>query len=81
MVKQQVLVIWIMFKSLTDLGQSVSGMVTQSAHEVAGVIVIIRMAPKWRRVAQILAILSAINGLIHGVDSLENFALHAIVNT
>ena len=40
-----------MFKSLTDLGQSVSGMVTQSAHEVAGVIVIIRMAPKWRRVA------------------------------
>ena len=69
-----------MFKLLTDLGQSVSGMVTQSAHEVAGVIVIIRMAPKWRRVAQILTILPTVNGLIDRVHRLENLAFHTIVN-
>ena len=54
-------------------------MMAQTANKISGIIVVVGMAPKGRRIAKVLAVLTAINGLVHGVDSLENFSLHAIV--
>lgn len=65
---------------LLDLCQCVSRVMTQSAYKVSSVIVIIRVTPERRRVAQILAIFTAVNGLIDRIHRLENFTFHTIIN-
>ena len=55
-------------------------MVTEPAHEISGVIVVIGMTSEGCRVAKILAIFSAVNGLVDRIHRLENFPFHTIVN-
>ena len=63
-----------------DLGQGVGGVVAQSADVVAGVVEVVGMTSERRVVAQILAIFSGRDGLIHRVHGLEDLAHRPVVN-
>ena len=49
------------------------------ADVVSGVVEVVGVAPEWGVVAQVLAVLAAGDGLVHGVDRLENLALGLVV--
>ena len=59
----------------TNLGECVCRVVTESADIVAGIVKVVRVAPERSVVTQVLAVLLAINGLPHGVHSLQDLSL------
>ena len=60
----------------TRLGESVSGVVAEPADVVAGVIEVVRVAAEGRVVAKVFAVLLVVDGLPHGVDSLQDLSLN-----
>jgi hypothetical protein len=58
------------------LGESVSGVVAEPADVVAGVIEVVRVAAEGRVVAEVFAVLLVVDGLPHGVHSLQDLSLN-----
>ena len=50
-------------------------MVTEPANIVSGVVEVVRVTPEGSIVAQVLTVFLAVDGLPHGVHSLQDFSL------
>lgn len=50
----------------------------QTADVVAGVAVVVRVAPEWRVEAELAALLDRLHVLVHGVHGLQDAAAHLL---